>query len=125
MLLDDVTLIAPAANESAFMPLAKRPLMEMLPELVALIAPSVATTMPSTKSPDEIIPKGPVALFSVMLPAPKNKIPGCPLAAGGAMLPESELTSSTVVPGGGFSTPADWLPEQVTVPTPVHGSGPA
>ena len=30
-----------------------------------------------------------------------------------------------VVPGGGSATPADWFPEQVTVPIPVQGSGPA
>ena len=81
--------------------------------------------MPSTKSSDVMIPKRPVALLSVILPVPKNKIPGCPLPIAGAIVLVSELTLRTVVPAGGLFTPSDWLPEQVTTPTPVHGSGAA
>ena len=123
--LEEVSFTAPPAKDSKLIPLAASPLVDMLPEVATLTAPSLATTTPSTKSSDVIIPKGLDALTSVRLPVPKNKIPGCPLPIAGVMSLVSVLTLRTVVPGGGFSTPADWLPEQVTVPTPVHGSGPA
>ncbi len=98
MLLADAMSIAPARKESALMPLEATPLTAMSPELVSLIPPSVAATMPSTKSPDVIIRNGPVALLSVMSPAPKNRIPGCPLALVGAILLVNALTLRTVVP---------------------------
>ncbi len=127
MSLDDATLTAPPANEDTLIPLAKRPLMEMLPEVVTLTAPPLVATMPSTKSCEIFILKGPVALLRVRSPAPeeKNKIPGFPLPLAGAILLVNELTLRTLVVGGTsawIATPADWLPEQVTVPTPVHGS---